>query len=215
VAKHKTKYMTKAKVSLGLARLSVPEKIKKSRKFVKSISADARFVNPLPPLAEVTTATDELETTSIAAQGGGPAQTALMHDSEDVLDSKLTQLGNYVEIIANGDETIILAAGMDVKGKGARQPNKFVVVNGEHEGEAMLQTPVTPRASYVWQMSPDPLPSDTPSANGTRWEQFAITTISTVTINDLKPGTKYWFRVAPITSAGQGLWSDPISIIAQ
>jgi hypothetical protein len=207
--------MTKAKVNLGLAKMPVSEKIKRSRKIIVSMGADARFTNPLPPLAEVITATDELETSSLAAQDGGPAQTAVMHDKEDVLDSKLTQLGNYVEIIANGDETIILAAGMEVKGKGSRQPNKFAVVNGDHEGEAILQTPVTVRASYVWQKSFDPLPLDTPAANGTKWEQFAITTIATVTIRALVPGTKYWFRVAPITSLGQGLWSDPISLIAQ
>jgi hypothetical protein len=41
------------------------------------------------PLAEVTTATDELEAASIAAQGGGSAQTAIMHDKEAILDSKL------------------------------------------------------------------------------------------------------------------------------
>lgn len=208
--------MTKAKVSLGLAKLPVPKKIETSRKIVRSVGAAPYFTTPLPPLAEVTTATDELETASIAAQSGGPAQTAIMHDKEAILDSKLTQLGNYVEIIANGEDTIILAAGMDVKGKASRQPNKFTIVHGDHEGEAILQTPVTPRASYVWQKSVDPLPMDNPtSANASKWEQFAITTIATATIGELVPGTRYWFRVAPITSSGQGLWSDPISMIAQ
>jgi hypothetical protein len=206
----------KAKVSLGLAKMPVPRKIEKARHIVKEMGADARFANSIPALAEVTTATNELEIADNEAQGAGPAQTAVMHQKEEVLDSLLTRLGNFVEIIANGDEAVILAAGMDVKDKATRQAFQFSVANGEHEGEAVLQSPATPRASYVWQRSIDPVPTEPPApANTSKWEQIAVTTVATLTTNSLMAGTKYWFRVATVTLAGQGLWSDPISLIAQ
>jgi hypothetical protein len=205
----------KAKVSLGLAKLSIPSKIEKSRHITKSMGGSPFFTNPLPTLAEVTTDTDELEAAANAAKGGGPALTALMYDKEDMLDSALTRLGNYVESIANGNDAIILAAGMEVRSKGARPANQFTVTNGEHEGEAVLQTPATARASYIWQKSTDPFPADQPIASSSKWEQIGVTTVATLTTNSLMSGLKYWFRVAVVTSTGQGLWSDPVSLRVQ
>ena len=206
----------KARTRLGLAKMSIPKKIEKARQIVTAMGNAPIFVTPVPVLAEVTTATNELEDSYTAAKNGGPALTAVMYDKEEKLDSLLAQLGNYVEIVANGDDAVILAAGMDVKGKASRQAFQFSAVDGDHEAEAILQAPVTARASYIWQKSADPLPSDPPAlANGSKWELVAVTTLATVTASDLVSGIKYWFRVAAVTSAGQGLWSDPISLRAQ
>jgi hypothetical protein len=54
--------MTKAKVNLGLAKMPVPMKIEKARTITKSVGAAPYFTNPLPPLAELTIAADDLET---------------------------------------------------------------------------------------------------------------------------------------------------------
>ncbi len=206
----------KANVSLGLAKMPIPKKIEKARQVVKAMSTNPVFATLLPALAALTAAADELDSAYTAAQGGGTALTAVMYAKEATLDSLLTQLGNSVENIANGDETIILAAGMNVKGKGFRQANKFTITEGSHAGEAILLAPVTARASYVWQRSIDPLPTEAPEpANGSKWEQIAITTVATLTTDGLMAGTKYWFRVAPITTTGQLLWSDPISLRPQ
>ncbi len=206
----------KARVSLGLAKLTLLQKVEKARQFVAMIGGNAIFVNPLPALALVTDGADAAEAAYNAAQSGGPALTSVMNDKEVELDSLLTRLANYVEIIANGNETIILAAGMDVRGKGNRGAFRFEVTYGDHEGEAILQSPVTPRAGYVWQKSVDPLPAEAPApANASAWEILGFTTIASITATNLKPGTLYWFRVAPVTSTGQGLWSDPISLRGQ
>jgi hypothetical protein len=205
----------KAKASLGLAKLSIPAKIEKSRHIIKSVGGRPFFPTPLPTLAEVTIDTNELEAAATAAKGGGPALTAVMYDKEEKLDSSLTRLGNYVESIANGEDTIILAAGMEVRNKGARPANQFTVTNGGHEGEAVLQTPATARASYIWQRSTDPFPTDQPVASSNKWEQIGVTTVAKLTTNSLVSGLKYWFRVAVVTSTGRGLWSDPVSLRVQ
>jgi hypothetical protein len=35
-----------------------------------------------------------------------------------------------------------------------------------------------------------------------------------MTVSNLTSGTKYWFKVAGLGSAGQGPWSDPATKIA-
>ncbi len=205
-----------ANVSLGLAKLPIPKKIEKSRQIVKAMSASPIFASALPTLASVTSLTDEVESAYTDAKNGGPAQTAVLYTKVAKLDNALTQLGNFVENLADGDEAIILAAGMGVKGKASRQANTFTVTDGDHEGEAFLLAPVTKRASYVWQRSVDPLPTEPPEpANSSKWQQVAVTTVANLTTDGLIPGTKYWFRVATVTSSGQGLWSDPISLRPQ
>ncbi|GHN02511.1 hypothetical protein WSM22_40000 [Cytophagales bacterium WSM2-2] len=109
---------------------------------------------------------------------------------------------------------IITSAGMEMKSKNSskREPYRFTVDNGEKEGEAILQSTVTKRASYIWQMCEDS--SDVPGSTA-EWKQIGVTTIATFTATDLIPGKKYWFRVASVVATKQGPWSDPLGLIAQ
>ena len=206
----------KTKVNLGLAKTPVPLKIERARHIVTSMTGNANFATPVPTLASVTTAINNLEIAFNAAQGAGPAQTATMHDKETLLDNLLTQLANYVESTSNGVAAIILSAGMDVKGKGGQQPHIFNAVAGKHTGEAILHAKVTRHASYIWQMTNDP-PLLTPPnlPNNLAWHQVGVTTKSIFVVEGLAAGTRYWFRVAIVTKTGQEAWSDPISIIVQ
>jgi hypothetical protein len=54
---------------LGFAGLSIPRKIEKGRFIVTSMTANANFTTPNPPLATVNTNINGLETAYIAAQG--------------------------------------------------------------------------------------------------------------------------------------------------
>jgi len=193
-----------------LSRMSVPVKIEKGRHIVSCMSAIPSFKNSLPALSDVTVAIDDLEGALRQAMGGGPLQTAVMHEREAVLDNLLSQLVNYAEIVANGEESVLLAAGLQVKKKTPRPPRQFAAKTGHKEGEATLQTVRIRGAGYVWQKCCATDHTEIPASD---WEQFAITTLSTVHISELSSGAKYWFRVATVTSAGQGPWSDPISLI--
>ena len=206
----------KAKVSLGLAKMPIPLKIEKARHIVTAITGNVSFPTPFPTLASITTAINALETAYNAAQGAGPAQTATMHDKEVIVNNLLSQLANYVEMTANGVEAVILSSGMGVKRPATHRPFTFTVRNGEHEGEVILQSEVTRNASYLWEISTDPLPTEPPAApNASSWKPAGSSKQATFHINGLVARTKYWFRVATITSAGQGLWSDPVTIIVQ
>ena len=202
----------KARISLGLSKLSVPEKIEKARHIVTAMTGNANFTTPLPTLANVSTAINTLETAYNAAQGAGPAQTSIMRDKETILDNLLSQLANYVEIAANGSEAIVLSSGMQLRGKGGRPTSGFTVEDGEHSGELVLHTKSEARTSYVWQMSSDPVPTSPPAANH-NWQQIGVSTQAAFIASDLIAGIKYWFRVATVSKDGQSPWSDPISKI--
>jgi hypothetical protein len=201
----------KTRASLKLSRMSVPVKIEKGRHIVSCMSAMPVFNNSLPALPTIATAIAELEAAHQHTLNGNPMHTAIRHEKETVLDNLLSQVVNYVEIIANGDEAIILAAGLQVKKKTPRPPRQFAAKAGNKEGEVILQTTRTRGAGYVWQKCSANNSNEVPLSG---WEQFAVTTVSTAQFIGTKPGVKYWFRVATVTSSGQGPWSDPVSLMA-
>ena len=90
----------------------------------------------------------------------------------------------------------------------ATAPTALSVTEGDHAAELDLSYDrVSGAKSYVIEQSPDP-----PTA--TSWVHATVSTKSSVTISGLVSGTRYWFRVAAVTSAGQTGWSDPATKIA-
>ena len=213
-------HVKKVKVALNLNRLSVPEKVEKSRSIVVEMTGNGNFPNAdiKPPLAEISTSTDELEVAHLAAKTGGEEQTAIQHEKETILDNKLTQLGHYVEDVANNDpanaKSIVLSAGMDVKDEGEPvgdlpAPENMQADFGDEEGKIELDSDSVKGASaYIWNVSPDPI------APGS-WEMMgdfeSVSTASRFTWEDLTPGAKYHFRGAAVGAAGRGAWSDPVT----
>jgi hypothetical protein len=49
----------------------------------------------------------------------------------------------------------------------------------------------------------------TDAGAATGWTHAGISTKSKTSISGLTSGTRYWFRVAAVGTAGQGPWSDP------
>jgi hypothetical protein len=199
----------KARVNLNLYKLNVPEKIEAGRLYILTMTGNADFLSPTPSLATITTSVDALESAYIRARNGGTEQTSIMYDCEEVLDKQLIQLAAYVEYIANGNETIILSAGMQVKKKGGRSPYILDATNGRHTGEVILHSPSTTGAAYVWQIKKDDVNTDQD------WEELVIANTAKITVQDLIAGNTYWFRVSTRIKNVIGDWSDPISIIVQ
>jgi hypothetical protein len=208
---YKASSTMKARVCLGLTKLSVPEKIERGHHVVESMNSEPIFKNCIPPLAEVTALLAELETAYRNSLGGGHEQTALLHEKADAVDIALSQLANFVEIVAKGKEAVILSAGMETRSKAARPQVQFSVTHGKKEGEAVLKTPAMRNGAYVWQKRADQAGT---GAAAEVWEQVAITTLASLTLSGLTAGAKYQFRVAYVTAKGQGPWSDPVNLIA-
>lgn len=199
--------MKKWIVVLRLAQQSVPEKIEFARLVASSMTDNKYFGDPIPGIYILTAHADALQLAYEKSRDAGKQQTAIMYTKEFELDTQLTALGNYVQRIANetpdeGD-TIIFSAAMDVKRTGGSTKRNFTVKNTPHEGKVELFTRAEGRASYVWQHSLDQ----------EEWTMCSVTLQATTTISDLKPGKRYYFRVAAVLKENQGPWQGPINII--
>lgn len=205
------------KISLNLGRLPIPEKIARVRTIVTALTANPDFTSPTPTLAAVTSATDALETAAAKVQSTKASLKTDVSDQnvkEDALDGIMSQLVGYVQSIAGDDQTKIHSAGMDAKtAKGPAAPEStlpaaLTPTAGDHDGEIDLSWDTVRQAkSYVIEVSLDP-------PTGTSWKHSAVSTKSRATITGLVPGTRYWFRVAAVSTGGQSGWSDPAMKIA-
>lgn len=208
-----------ARIKLNLRSLSIPEKTARAQQIVAALTGNPNFTSPHPPLAQVTTAINELEAASNAAQAArqeAKARTAAQNTKEEVLDQILTQLVAHVESVAGNDEELIMSAGLDVRAPPAQARNasmhsvslSLTATAGDHDGEIDLSWDTVRGArSYVIERSPDP-PSES------TWTHSGISTRSRATVEGLNSGTRYWFRVAAVTTSGQSAWSNPVVKIA-
>jgi hypothetical protein len=205
----------KTKVNLGLAEMSTAEKVENAKHFVSQMSRNlGLFPDPSPKLTAVDAAAEALRKAYEDTLQGGTDRTALRKNLEEILDKLLTQLANYVESAADGDESIIPQAGMKAKKSVSGHSSTYAVENTEKEGEIHLSDKFVKDARHIWEFCTDPLPAEPPvAANGQNWKKLKVTKYVDLLINQLVPGQKYWFRVALEVNDQQGGWSDPISII--
>ena len=102
-------------LALNLSRKTVLEKISLGRNVVTLMTGNTNFTTPNPPLADLTTATNELETAYNNSLDGSRTQKAIMREKEVSFDTVMTNLANYVENIAAGDEIILMSSGMPLR----------------------------------------------------------------------------------------------------
>jgi Fibronectin type III domain len=200
-----------AKIKLNLKSFSVTELVDKARQMATALTGNPHFATPQPSVAQINTAADALATAHADAQAARQAaltKTSILHDKTDALMQVLRQTASYIESVAGDDETKILSAGVNVKSATTvtptiTTPTGLSATMGDHEGEIDLSwDKVKSAKSYVLERSADPPTS-------TSWAHEAVALKSSATVNGLTSGTRYWFRVAAVTSGGQSGWSDP------
>lgn len=205
-----------AKTKLSFRGLSIPEKVARGREIIKALTGNAHFSSPQPTLTAITTTIDALEDanqTAQAARQEAKTRTIQQNQKEDNFDQAFKRLAAYVESVSGDDEELITSAGFDLRSPATVSadlpaPQGLTATAGDHDGEIDLHWDrVNGARSYLIQRSTDPTAADS-------WQQVAVSTRSSVTIEGLTSGTKYWFRVASIGSQGQSGWSNPVARIA-
>ena len=186
--------------------------IKFVRAVVKSIGDNATiFVTPDPPLTQVTTDTNKLDTAEAKAATRVKGAAAERDIQYDLVWDDLNGLVSYVQRLADNatDEptaiSIIQAAGLVVKSHGVRVKPLFDVRLLPVSGSLKLVAKSHGRASYEWQES----------TNGVDWSTVSITLQGHAVINGRTPGTKLYYRMRAITKEGAMAWSYIISIIVE
>ena len=199
-----------SRIRLNLRSLSVTDKIAKGRHIVASMTNNATFQTPNPPLTEVTAAIDELDKAQAAVQAAKSevATRVLTQDgAETRVNQMLTQLSGYVESVAGTDDSLITSIGMETRSsrtapQAPTVPQGLSATAGEHEGEIKLSWKAISNArSYAIESSQDP-------ATATSWTHLGVATSAGKAISGLTSGKRYWFRVAAIGAGGQSGWSE-------
>jgi hypothetical protein len=198
----------KSKVNLMIAKMTIEQLVAFALNIVSKMTANSNFATPSPALSAITTATNALQTAYDNAQGGGPAQTSLMHQKRTALELLLTALGHYVEDRANdpvnastGPEAIILSSGMNIKHISLRQKQVFSVQHGESQGSVVLKAAKIIRGTHEWQYTND---INNPSA----WVAVTPTIKANVTISGLERFKAYYFRHRIVSASGYSEWEN-------
>jgi hypothetical protein len=167
------------------------------------------FPNPAPTLAAVTAAIDELR----AAEAGALARTkgaaAARNEKRKALVALLEQVRAYIQLTADAGEgngpSIIESAGVAVRKTATRHARIFAAKPGRISGVAMIvAASAGHRASYEWQYSTD---------GGKTWVAAPTTLQAKTTVAGLVPGATVQFKHRPVTRAGEGDWSQPVSLM--
>ncbi|MEI7597536.1 MAG: hypothetical protein WCK02_17440 [Bacteroidota bacterium] len=200
--------MFRTKVKFDFIKLSVPAKVEFGRITASRMPASGFFTSPDITYAIIISACLTLETAYNAAQGGGKQKTAALHEAEKILDDLLRQQAEYVARIAKGNINIILSAGFNPTKQASHvKAADFTAKCGALSGEAVLKhAAIRERFACVWQYCEDSQLSED------KWIMAGGTLQAYTSIKNLKPETKYWFRVAFVIKEGQREWCKPISL---
>lgn len=178
------------------------------------MTGNPNFPSPVPPLSEVTTASNDYSTALLAAKNGGKTEVAVKDEKREELIIVLIKLAAYVTMISGNNRAVMVSSGFSlVKEREPRppieKPQITKVVDGVNAGEVkVVIRRVMGARNCMYQYTPDPLTADSV------WEG-QNSTLSKMLLKDLESGQKYWFRVVAYGNNEQVAYSDPVSRIVQ
>ncbi|MEO7298583.1 MAG: fibronectin type III domain-containing protein [Verrucomicrobiota bacterium] len=200
-----------AKVKFTFKGISDEDTLQACNNLKTALTGNANFPTPPVSLAtfgtKITSALAKLTAANNAAAASKQA-TADKDTEFDALKAMGMQNIGYVDLTANGSESMILSAGLPVRAAKSPQTIPGQVQNlsltaGDNEGSLDVHWDHLANAkSYEVQSSPDPF---TTSSFVTR----DTVTKSATTLTGFTSGARIWVRVRAINSAGKGPWSDP------
>jgi hypothetical protein len=178
---------------------------------VHAMTNNPAFPTPVPTLASLSAAVSDLQAAETLALTRAKGAAAARDDKRAVVVSLLRQLGAYVQAVADATPengaTIIQSAGIGVRKTIVRATRVFAVKPGPLTGTATATTVIAARrASYEWQYSVDA---------GKTWVSAPVTLRSKATILGLPAGTVVQFRSRAVTKAGEGDWSQVVSLLVK
>ncbi len=203
----------RAKVALKLSKLSIEQKVALSRSIVERMTGNPGFTDPNPSLASVAAATDALEAAYIAAADGSKSKIAVRNEQEKAFNALLTRLAAYVDNVSDGQESVILSSGIDVR----KQPAPLGLLpvptgiytryNGKSGVVELKWNRVYGAASYRLEIKSG-------GFDASVWAPHAVGTRTMFSFEGLTSGMQYWFRVCAVGAAGESGFSDPATCFA-
>ena len=181
----------------------------KATHVVEQMTGNTNFPTPMPPLETITNANETYIINLGKVEGGNRQDTVNKNNSRKFVESLLQQETDYVQQIAQGDESLILSSGFDVN----RKPSYvgplpkaigLMVKPGDNKGTMQAECKVVNNARfYEFEYT------EAPIAPNCIWI-VKTSTKHRLLIEGLTSGKQYVFRVAGAGSDSSRNWSDEI-----
>ena len=190
------KPMKTIKVLFDFATFTIPIKVTFFRNIILKLTNNPYFLTCDPTLADLKIAVDALEAAIYAAKDGGHTPISAMHDKEKIVTVMFKNLAHNIDKTANGDETKLLSSGFNLTNQPALNDKAVLsATDGHRSGTMKLTAKAKPKAgAYIWQKHPGNLP-----LSESTWETITTTTQASYLVEDLPPGTYWYFRYAAVT----------------
>lgn len=191
--------------------IQVPALLSVAEAIVEAMSISPSFPAPMPPLALVRSAIEDLHDAQVATLARTRGTVAVRDRKLAVLVGLLVRLKGYVQGVADDAPehaaAIIESAGMHVKRSAPGAKPAFDVKPGRVSGSVRLVVrSAGDRAAYLWEWSAD---------GGTAWRRVPQTLQARTIISGLPSASTCWFRYRAITKTGETDWSDPRSLVVR
>ena len=178
-------------------------------KFVaQSLATEPVFVSPALSLAVFETDIAALEEAEVRVRTRMIGTVPARNEKLLAVQSDLGTLKSYVQRIADENAAsaaaIVESAGMRVKKSSGHGKPDFEVKPGSVSGSVRLfARAARTRAAYDWEYG----------TGESSWTRADSTVRADTELSGLAPGTRYFFRVRPVTKAGVGNWSQVLSLV--
>jgi hypothetical protein len=195
--------------SLKLPRAHIAQLIGYARAIVDAMGKSASFKSPTPSLKVVSAAIEALQAAQTTALTRASGAATTRNDRKADLVKLLQALKAYVQTVADATPenavSIIESAGMSVRRHPVFPGRVFAAKHGDVSGTVKLVAPSAgARAGYEWAHSTDA---------GKTWVSAPFTLTAKTTMSGFTPGATVMFRYRATTRAGEGDWSQVVSII--
>jgi hypothetical protein len=176
---------------------------------VKSLTGNPSFPTVVPTLATISAAIADLQNAETAALARTKGAVVTRNEKKTALLQLLQQLRGTIQTTADANvengASIISSAGVAVRKTVVHPPRVFAAKPGPVTGTARLvAASAGHRASYEWEYSTD---------GGKTWLTTPVTLQAKTTVVGLAAGTTVQFRYRPVTKAGEGNWTQPVSLL--
>jgi hypothetical protein len=187
--------------------------LKKTNYVYASMTGNAFFPAPVPPLIDFKVANEAFATSLVAASCGDHSSVAAKKERRAELEALYVKLGLYVMYTAAGNVAILVSSGFTLAKNREpiyiQNPGNVTLTNGVTSGELLSKVnKVKGGKTYLHQIS------DSEPTEHTVWDTRTCSR-SRYTFKGLLPGKRYWVRVAATASGEQIAYSTVASQYVQ
>jgi hypothetical protein len=178
---------------------------------IAALTNNAHIQTPNPPITTLSGLLTTFETAEAATVSRTKGTVGTRNAAKAALVSAIRTEVATIQAAADADpenaQAIITSASLSVRKVPIRVKAPFAVKEGSVSGTAVLTVKSAGRnSSYDWQMSVD---------GGKTWTDLPSTTRVKTTVAALPTAATVMFRFRSLTPAGQGDWSQPISLLVK